>query len=67
MFVTLLASRATFATHLRRLSTVAYHISARDYVPTMWTWYWKENGNIWQTYGEDRSVRIETSIFLILN
>lgn len=62
MFVTLLASRETFATHIRRLSTVAFHICPCAYVPTRWTWYWKENGNIWQTYGKDRWVRTVTSI-----
>ena len=42
---------------LRRLSTIALVQEPCEIMQTKWTWYWKENGNVWLKYGNDHSVR----------
>ena len=44
-------------TKLRRLSTIALVKQPCEIMQTEWTWYWKENGNVWLKYGSDCSVR----------
>ena len=44
-------------TKLRRLSTIALVKQPSEIMQTRWTWYWKENGNVWFKYENDHSVR----------
>lgn len=52
-----LRSHLGLKTKLRRLSTIALVKQPSEIMPTRWTWYWKENGNVWLKYGNDHSVR----------
>ena len=57
MHLTPPCSHLGLKTKLRRLSTIALVQEPCEIMQTEWTWYWKENGNVWLKYGNDRSVR----------
>lgn len=44
---------------LRRLSTVSYVTWPYESMFTNWKWFWKDNGNVWQTYDKDCSVSLK--------
>ena len=41
---------------LRRLSTDSYVADPSNTMATEWIWYWKDENEIWRTYGQDVKV-----------
>ena len=55
----------SFAGVLRRLSTMAHSTFPCGAMVTNWTWFWKDNGNVWRMYEKDYSVSLNKLNFLL--